>query len=281
MWSGGQNPGTQPTGLTPEQREYYDLIREQREIGAEAQAVASEISSLEKKETEHVLGGRTADGEYRSERGVAEQLSRQLKQMGDQINEGWNQLKLFADKIYRKEDLAWFMWDQAIRESIRWFTNWLFISLGNIKNDQRKIMARLISLFILNDAAAIRGTSAKAQPLELGTMSEVTQPPDQSYQRALHSFKELESDKSSYYGEQERLLKKQNELREYEQDVAEHERRARESKSKTDHEKRLSKETKSQLAMLRSRLDGHKEGLRRIERRMNEIKRSKGVDPTA
>ncbi len=268
--------------LSPEIQEFYDLQAELQQMNAEAGATMQEIQALERDQGQHQYAQRTAEGEERQERGTAEGLQRQLDQLRRQIDEGWRQLKTFADQIFRKEEMQDFNWFWARKSVQDHFINWLAISIGEKANDGRKIMARIFKIMFLRDASALRGASTptmNVEPLELGALATIQPFPTEMYQRALQGDNELETDRAKYDDEVARLTRQEENVESDAREVQEHERKQVEQKRGSLREERLTEETQSQLTALRSRLDGERQKLRQIEARMNQIKREQNYNP--
>jgi hypothetical protein len=277
-------PSTPTTGVTdPLIQEFYDLQKEYSEASAAASATANDVQSLERARGEHDYAKRTAEGEGKGAKNTYEGMTRQVDALKRQVAEGWSQLKLFADQIDRKEDLKSFYEHWAVKSCRDHFMNWLAISIGETKNNERKIMARIYKI-MMRDGSALRGASTptmNVEPLELGGLATVTPFPTEMYQRALQTDQELQSDYIKYNGETERLAKKEGDVAQDEAEASEYQAKATTGLSDADREGMLSDDAQSQLAAIRSRLDGERQHLRSIEARMNAIKREKGYDPTA
>ena len=266
---------------TPEHIDELRQIKEdERGINNQLVAENSAAEAIARRQSEATTQAHAAEDKQRSNQSYFESARQGLDSIKQHLDDGWRQIKLFDDEIAKKVDYGRFMMDQAQHEARRWYMNWLWISIGNTKNNMRKILSFLIARLCIADAAAIRETRGSSPQLELGSLDNVTQPPDGSYRAALNANKELEGMQSKRETEVERLQEKgQKDVPEYKQKMADYQKKADDESQKAKVERGLSEEAQQALAMSRERSRQLREKYDLDEKKMEEIRNQAGIDP--
>lgn len=277
---GAQGP-QQKGGLSPDQRkQVYDVVEQQRNLGPAMQATRSDGENWGGKRADATHQAQAAEGESRAARGYFEQAAQGLRTLRQQVADGWNQLKLIGEQIAKKADNTRWTMGMAFREAQRWYMNYLWISLSNLRSNEGKIQLRWLAISQAIAWSGINSKGVAASPLEVGALEAVTQPPTESFHAALKAGKDIEAERAKYDGDAKQLaMKERDTIPEREEEQARYERQEREHKERGAFQRRLSLEARQALAVNKQRAASEREKYDALEKRKNEILQAAGVDP--
>ena len=245
------------------------------------QAADSDRNEIASDRADHQRQYQVEDSDANRFEAGAEQKENQYQNLLRTAEREWGQLNLFRDRITSKIETAQNLYDLALDQAIKYVTNWLLASISETERNLGEIMARIISVMMISDVAAILGLSHRSgTTLNIGAMAAIQTPPREAYDRYLQQINDINSDNRDYVGRAEELTRTDENNEEVAADAAHERSRERDARRQARIEERLSEEARSQLDANRRRSEDLRRRDAELRERMNQILRDGQVQPS-